>query len=92
MRMVNAPKHGKCFWLNFAALSPVEVPDSTAILENDGQAIVAETITITGTQLQDTKFNLNATIKSQQRYENGKIVRQEILSERSQLSASHPHS
>ncbi len=57
--------------------------------QNDGQAIVAETITnITGTQQQDTRnLTLNATIKSQQRYENGKIVRQEILSERSQLSA-----
>jgi len=41
-----------------------------------------------GYQLQDTRnLTLNATIKSQQRYENGKIVRQEILSERSQLSA-----
>ncbi len=57
--------------------------------KNDGQAIVAETITnITGTQPQDPRnLTLNATIKSQQRYENGKIVRQEILSERSQLSA-----
>ena len=57
--------------------------------KNDGQAIVAETITnITGTQPQDNRnLTLNATIKSQQRYESGKIVRQEILSERSQLSA-----
>lgn len=56
---------------------------------NDGQGIVAETITnITGTQRQDTRnLTLNATIKSQQRYENGKIVQQEILSERSQLNA-----
>lgn len=57
--------------------------------QNDGQAIVAETITnITGTQPEDPRnLTLNATIKSQQRYENGKIVRQEILAERSQLSA-----
>jgi hypothetical protein len=57
--------------------------------KNDGQAIVAETITnITGTQPQDNRnLTLNASIKSQQRYESGKIVRQEILSERSQLSA-----
>ncbi len=54
----------------------------------DGQAIVAETITnISGAKAQDSRnLILNATIKSRQRYENGKIVRQEILSERSQLS------
>jgi hypothetical protein len=55
----------------------------------DGQAIVAETITnISSAQSQGSRnLVLNATIKSRQRYENGKIVRQEILSERSQLSA-----
>lgn len=54
----------------------------------EGQAIVAETITnISGAKVQDSRnLILNATIKSRQRYENGKIVRQEILSERSQLS------
>lgn len=55
----------------------------------DGNAIVAETVTnITGAQSQNTRnMVLNATINSRQRYEDGKIVRQEILSERSQLSA-----
>ena len=55
----------------------------------DGNAIVAETVTnITGAQSQKSRnMVLNATIESRQRYENGKIVQQEILSERSQLSA-----
>jgi hypothetical protein len=57
--------------------------------QNEGRAIVAETITnISGSQTQDSRnLALKATIKSRQRYENGKIVRQEILAENSQLSA-----
>lgn len=57
--------------------------------QNEGRAIVAETITnISGSKTQDSRnLALKATIKSRQRYENGKIVRQEILSENSQLSA-----
>jgi len=57
--------------------------------QNEGRAIIAETITnISGSQTQDSRnLALKATIKSRQRYENGKIVRQEILSENSQLSA-----
>jgi len=53
----------------------------------EGNAIVAETITnITGTQAQNTgNMTLDATIRSRQRYEDGKILRQEILSERSQV-------
>lgn len=54
----------------------------------EGNAIVAETVTnITGAQPRDRNQVLRATIKSRQRYENKLIVRQEILSERSQLSA-----
>ena len=55
----------------------------------EGNALVVETVTsIIGAQSQDTRnLVLRATIKSRQRYENDKIVRQEILSERSQLSA-----
>ena len=54
----------------------------------EGNAIVAETVTnITGAQSRDRNQVLRATIKSRQRYENKLIVRQEILSERSQLSA-----
>ena len=52
-----------------------------------GDAIVAETVTnITGAQSQNPRdIVLNATIKSRQRYQDGKIVSQEILSENSQL-------
>lgn len=52
-----------------------------------GRAIVAETVTkITGTQPQAIGNTLlDATIRSKQRYENGQIVQQEILSEQSQI-------
>ncbi|MBW4664937.1 MAG: nuclear transport factor 2 family protein [Chroococcus sp. CMT-3BRIN-NPC107] len=54
----------------------------------EGDGIVAETVTnITGTQTQDSRnLALKATIRTRQRYENQKIVKQEVLSERSQLS------
>lgn len=54
----------------------------------EGNGIVSETITnITGTKTQDSRnLTLKATIRTRQRYENQKIVRQEVLSERSQLS------
>ncbi len=53
-----------------------------------GNAIVAETITnITGAQPGDRNMVFDATIKSRQRYEDGKIVQQEILSELTQLRA-----
>lgn len=54
-----------------------------------GNAIIAETVTnVSGSQAQPTgKMVFNATIRSRQRIENGKIVRQDILSERSQLKA-----
>jgi hypothetical protein len=53
-----------------------------------GNGIVAETVTnITGSQTQDNRnLALKATIRTRQRYENQKIVSQEVLSERSQLS------
>lgn len=55
----------------------------------EGNAIVAETVTnITGAQPQDNRnLVLSATIESRQRYENGTIISQEILSERSQVKA-----
>lgn len=54
-----------------------------------GDGIVAETVTnITGSQVSDNRnLALKATIRTRQRYENQKIVSQEVLSERSQLSA-----
>lgn len=57
--------------------------------KTDRNAIVAETLTnITGAQFIDNRnLVINATIKSQQRFEGEKIVRQEILSERTQIKA-----
>lgn len=54
----------------------------------EGQGIVAETVTyITGVeQLTDREMALTATMRSRQRYESKKIVRQEILAETSQLT------
>lgn len=54
-----------------------------------GDGIVAETVTnITGSQVSDNRnLTLKATIRTRQRYENQKIVSQEVLAERSQISA-----
>ena len=59
----------------------------------EGQAIIAETLTnISGSQAQNSgNMVLNSTIRSRQRIENGRIVRQDIISERSQVrSGSKP--
>lgn len=57
--------------------------------QSQGNAIVAETVTqITGTQpVQGRNWNFTSTIRSRQRLEGQKIVSQEILSERTQLSS-----
>ncbi len=55
----------------------------------EGSATVAETVTtIAGTQKKDgTDLNLKATIRSQQRFEGQKIVKQEILAEQTQVTS-----
>ena len=55
----------------------------------EGNAIVAETVTqITGTTpVEGRDWTFNSTIRSRQRYEGQKIVSQEILSERTQLTS-----
>ncbi|WP_293139186.1 nuclear transport factor 2 family protein [Okeania sp. SIO3I5] len=57
--------------------------------ETDGDAIVAETITyITGVQeMRDRDITLRSTITSKQRYEDEKIVEQEILAEQNHLTS-----
>ncbi|MEG3842434.1 nuclear transport factor 2 family protein [Microcoleus sp. herbarium14] len=57
--------------------------------KTEASAIVAETVTtITGTHKKDgIDLNLKATIRSQQRFEGEKIVKQEILAEQTQLSS-----
>ena len=57
--------------------------------KTEGNAIIAETVTtITGTQKQDGReLNLKATIRSEQRFEGEKIVKQEILAEQNQISS-----
>lgn len=57
--------------------------------QNQGNGIVAETVTnITGTQPVDGRtWSFNATISSKQRLVNQKIVNQEILSEKTQLTS-----
>lgn len=59
----------------------------------EGTAIVAETVTqITGTRTTENReYKLNATMTARQRFENQKIVNQEILAERSKItSGSNP--
>lgn len=59
----------------------------------DGNGIVTETTTkITGTQkMGDAEWKMDSTLKSQQRFEGQKIVKQEILAEKSILtSGSNP--
>jgi hypothetical protein len=61
--------------------------------KNEGNGIVADTLTrITGTFKEgDRDYTLDSTLESRQRIENQKVVRQEILNERSQItSGSNP--
>lgn len=57
--------------------------------ENDGPALVAETLTtVVGTQrMAEREMQLTATVRSRQRYENGQLVSQEILSEQNRLTS-----
>lgn len=57
--------------------------------QREGSAIIAETTTtITGTHSNSGRdLNLNAVLTSRQRFENRQIVAQEILDERSQITA-----
>ncbi|MEM1280420.1 MAG: nuclear transport factor 2 family protein [Cyanobacteria bacterium P01_H01_bin.152] len=57
--------------------------------ENEGTAFVAETLTtVEGTRLVAGRaMQLTAELRSQQRYENGQLVSQAILSEQNQLTA-----
>ncbi|MBW4632265.1 MAG: nuclear transport factor 2 family protein [Iphinoe sp. HA4291-MV1] len=57
--------------------------------KSEGNAIVAETVTnITGVPSTSSDNSvLNATIKSRQRVTGGKIIRQDILSERTQITS-----
>ena len=57
--------------------------------KNEGNAIVAETVTkITGNQgTSDMRIKLESTLRSRQRFEGQKIVQQDILAERTQLTS-----
>ncbi|NET61740.1 MAG: nuclear transport factor 2 family protein [Symploca sp. SIO2E6] len=55
--------------------------------ERDDNGLVAETVTyITGTPTSTTDMKLESVLRSRQHFENQKIVEQEILAERSQLT------
>lgn len=74
------------FWQLYKS---VEYRTEVKSWETDGNAIVAETVTyITGVQqTKDRDIMLNSTITSKQRYEDEKIVEQEILAEQNQLTS-----
>ncbi len=57
--------------------------------KREGTAIVAETITyINGVQTEgEREFKLDSTLEARQRIENQKIIQQEILNERSQITS-----
>ena len=57
--------------------------------KSEGNGIVAETVThITGTQASDNlSMKLDSTLRSRQRFEGQKIVQQDILAERTQLTS-----
>ncbi|MGB6301251.1 MAG: nuclear transport factor 2 family protein [Rivularia sp. (in: cyanobacteria)] len=56
--------------------------------KTQGNSIIADTVTnIVGLPSANNKLGMNATIKSRQRIVNGKIIRQDILSERTQLTS-----
>lgn len=57
--------------------------------KQEGKAIVAETVTqITGTKQEgDREFKLSSQLEARQWIENQKIVRQEVLNERSQITS-----
>jgi len=73
------------FWADYATLT-YEV--SVLSWESAGEGFVAVTTTaVTGTKEQSGRtFTLTSAVQSRQRYENGQIVAQEILDERSRLA------
>ena len=76
------------FWQLYTT---VEYRTEVKSWERDGDAIIAETITyITGIQqMKNRNMALTSTITSKQRYEDEKIVEQEILEERNQLTTGN---
>lgn len=74
------------FWSQYTSLNyEVELLS----WESDGTALLAETLTtVEGISLMTGReMQLTAELRSQQRYENGQLVSQEILSEQNQLTA-----
>ncbi|MDB9512494.1 nuclear transport factor 2 family protein [Kamptonema animale CS-326] len=76
----------KQFWQSYSTLKyTTELKSWKA----EGNAFIAETeTTITGTQkIENREMKLKSTIRSQQRFEEKRIVKQEILAERNQLTS-----
>ncbi len=74
------------FWNRFSNLNYRTVITGW---QQDANGLVAETTTtVRGTQMLEGRvMNLTATIRSRQRYENGKIAQQEILAEQVRLTS-----
>lgn len=74
------------FWARYDDLAYTTQVESW---EQDGEAIVAETTTeVTGRQILDGRvMQLEATLRSRQRYEDGKLVEQTILAENSRVTS-----
>lgn len=77
----------KSFWKDFDQLSYSTTIDSWSLV-GPGVYETVTTTKITGAQTDTiTPQNLNATIRSEQRLENGKIVSQTVLEEQSQITS-----
>ncbi|BAZ43861.1 hypothetical protein NIES4102_08630 [Chondrocystis sp. NIES-4102] len=76
----------KQMWQDYPQLKYTTTIDSWS---NEGEKLVAQTTTnITGVQnSQGRMIRLNSTIKSRQYFQQQKLIRQEILSEKSQLTS-----
>lgn len=76
----------KRMWRNYSQLSYTTKIESW---EQQGEQLIANTITyIRGTQRNNGRVaRLNSTLKSRQYFQNQKLVRQEILSEQTQLTS-----
>jgi hypothetical protein len=73
------------FWQPFTNIA---YRTELASWDRTNSGLLAETVTtITGTQkIGDREFQLTSTLRSRQRFENQKIVRQDILSEQTQIT------
>lgn len=76
------------FWSRYKDLKYRTTIDSWK--ENQGQIIAITTTNIQGNyEINGKKFNLNSTIKSEQYFQNNKLVKQNILEEKNEITSGN---